>query len=232
MHTPSGLMSSSSAQLRRLGELGSTGRLELPEKRPTFLKRQFLFSSIISSTIMALTSKPSTAQPLPSNPYPAENSSHTAYERCLKLERCSDRHTPVEESIMEDMPPIVAARVLGHGLLLAPNDVGHNALVQDILACAHEQRMLAALAHLYVHGLIRACTSSPYALRPPLLTCSDVHSLQSQGPYTFCHLSISFGDSCTRSRSSTRIIIQQCREPARAGARNPLILHFGYLILL
>ena len=115
---------------------------------------------------MALTSKPSTGQPLPSNPYPAENSSHTAYERCLKLERCSDRHTPVEESIMEDMPPIVAARVLGHGLLLAPNDAGHNALVQDILACAQEQRMLAALAHLYVHGLIRACTSSPYASSP------------------------------------------------------------------
>ncbi|KAI0712657.1 hypothetical protein C8Q76DRAFT_797492 [Earliella scabrosa] len=55
---------------------------------------------------------------------------------------------------MDDMPPIVAARVLGHGLLLAPNDVGHNALVQDILACAHEQRVLVALAHLYVHGLI------------------------------------------------------------------------------
>ena len=59
---------------------------------------------------------------------------------------------------MQGIAPRVAARVLGHGIILAPNDVGRDALVRDILACEEDFKLLAGLAHLYVYGLIRMCT--------------------------------------------------------------------------
>ena len=115
---------------------------------------------------MSLASKLSDVQPLPPNPYEQGSDNHEAYERCLQLERrpawnavLDDLpHNHPYEDILRDMTSIVTARVLGHGLHLAPNDSGRNALVRDILACS--QLELALLAYLYVFGLIRVCTSA------------------------------------------------------------------------
>lgn len=91
---------------------------------------------------------------LPENTYPQGSSSHQAYQRCLQLEY--DQPGPFE-GVPESMPPLIAARVLGYGLLYAPNDTGRAALVRDILTC-QDQSELDVLAYLYVFGLIRVCT--------------------------------------------------------------------------
>ncbi|KAI0712653.1 hypothetical protein C8Q76DRAFT_491403 [Earliella scabrosa] len=138
----------------------------------------------------------SQGQPLPSNPYSTPGDSCTAYEHCLQLERCAgwDSFQVVEdpfEEIMADMPPVVAARVLGHGLHFAPNGDGRNALVRDILACEQKQPWLATLAHLYVYGLIRVFYN-PKGPTPAVT------------PHI--HASIVLGDRCT-NRASSRIIV-------------------------
>jgi len=56
---------------------------------------------------------------------------------------------------MTDLSPRVAARVLGHGLILAPSEEGRSALTRDINECDSDPELLAGLAHLYVYGLIR-----------------------------------------------------------------------------
>ena len=42
---------------------------------------------------------------------------------------------PLFEDVQESIPPVVAARVLGHGLRYAPNGIGCDALVRYILVC-------------------------------------------------------------------------------------------------
>ena len=103
-------------------------------------------------------------QALVLNPYPIGDI-HTAYEHCRRLECLAywdtfsdDLRDSLSMDVMQGMAPRVAARVLGHGLLLAPSDAGRNALVRDILACDEDLELLAGLAHLYVYGLIRVCT--------------------------------------------------------------------------
>lgn len=103
-------------------------------------------------------------QALVPNPYPIGDI-HTAYEHCRRLECLEywntfsdDLRNSLSMDVTQRMAPRVAARVLGHGLRFAPNDVGREALVRDILACDEDLELLAGLAHLYVYGLIRVCT--------------------------------------------------------------------------
>ena len=130
---------------------------------------------------MPLASSKPFPQALLPNPYPVGDT-HTAYEHCRRLE-CreywntfsDDLRNSLSADIMQGMTPAVAARVLGHGLLLAPNDAGRNALVRDILACDEDLELLAGLAHLYVYGLIRVCT---WRHTCPLLLFSLIHEFQ------------------------------------------------------
>ncbi|RPD53564.1 hypothetical protein L226DRAFT_613841 [Lentinus tigrinus ALCF2SS1-7] len=100
------------------------------------------------------------AQSLPENPYLAQDEIHTAYAHCLGLESLpgwnfSGGLQDASFNVLQDMAPTVSARVLGHGLRLAPDDAARNVLARDILACQEDQELLAGLAHLYVFGLIR-----------------------------------------------------------------------------
>ncbi len=114
------------------------------------------------SVSKALATKLHHGQCLPANLYPQGSDYHRAYERCLQLERGEGWNNfaadlpPDHPFVLESMSPIVAARVLGYGLLYAPNDTGRDALARDILACQNPE--LAVLAYLYVFGLIRVCT--------------------------------------------------------------------------
>ena len=67
---------------------------------------------------------------------------------------------------MTDWSPRVAARVLGHGLILAPSEEGRSALTRDINECDSDPELLAGLAHLYVYGLIRVCVLVGYIIYP------------------------------------------------------------------
>ncbi|KAI0086880.1 hypothetical protein BDY19DRAFT_957076 [Irpex rosettiformis] len=95
---------------------------------------------------------------LPPNDYD-DNETHTAYDHCLWLEKFDSWNTFVDETVSEevrmDMPPAIAARVLGYAIRVAPNDSGRNALVSDILACGKSPELLAGVAHFYVYGLCR-----------------------------------------------------------------------------
>lgn len=115
---------------------------------------------------MSLATKPKHGKRLPENMYPQGSDNHQAYQRCLQLEYdqiyvnlAADLQPSPLEGVLEteSMPPLIAARVLGYGLLYAPNDTGRAALVRDILAC-QGQAELDVLAYLYVFGLIRVCT--------------------------------------------------------------------------
>ncbi|KAI0372384.1 hypothetical protein BV20DRAFT_68585 [Pilatotrama ljubarskyi] len=74
-------------------------------------------------------------------------------------------------TVLANIVPIVAARVLGHALIDAPNDTGRDALVCDITAC-NEDFELGGPAHLYVFGLIRVFYNSkgPTPAVTPALT--------------------------------------------------------------
>jgi hypothetical protein len=143
---------------------------------------------------MTLAGKPN-PQPLPANKYPDGTETGTAYDTCRWLEQSQgwnmftqDLTKSYSETIMKDMMPCVAGRILGYSLLFAPNEDGRAALVQDINACEHDPELLGGLAHLYVFGLMRVCTFS----RILYLVCgfSDLPSLQPQGSFA-CHFSIS-----------------------------------------
>lgn len=52
-----------------------------------------------------------------------------------------------------------ASRVLGFALLYSSSVGGSEALAAEILGCNGDHDLLAGLAHIYVHGLIRVCES-------------------------------------------------------------------------
>ncbi|KAI0749190.1 hypothetical protein C8Q80DRAFT_1119548 [Daedaleopsis nitida] len=116
-----------------------------------------------------LEAKLSEGKPLPVNPYQQGGDNHRAYNLCLQLELVGTAwpgifvadlgSTPPFEDVLKSMSPIVAARVLGHGLRYAPNDAGHDALVRDILSCNGNQPWMAVLAYLYVYDLIRVSST-------------------------------------------------------------------------
>ena len=84
-----------------------------------------------------------------------DDNTRVAYDHCLWLEQFDSWNTfadelqnTVSEDILADMPPIVAARVLGYAMRYTPNDCGRDALVHDILACEKNPELLGGLAHL------------------------------------------------------------------------------------
>jgi len=67
------------------------------------------------------------------------------------------------KSIPLDLTPTCAARVLGFALLYSPSGHGRDTLAAEILGCGdseNDHELLSELAHWYVYGLIRLCTSS------------------------------------------------------------------------
>ena len=143
---------------------------------------------------MPLTNKKNST-PLPPCPehFPEESDLRRAFEVCKSLELEerwilpeSDLAHTRSESILLDLTPTCAARVLGFALLYSPSDNGRDTLAAEILECndsENDHELLSGLAHLYVYGLIRVCMSSiiSYILSVVLLTFS---SLQSKGRHT------------------------------------------------
>ncbi|KAI0797151.1 hypothetical protein C8Q75DRAFT_862859 [Abortiporus biennis] len=116
---------------------------------------------------------PDAPVPLPANPftnnveYADEALRETicnAYDLCLALETHVIWSFGVEvdpnvenrptEKILQKLSPIIAARVLGHALRLAPTATSRAHLANEIKDCNGNDRLLAGLAHLYVFGLI------------------------------------------------------------------------------
>ncbi|KAJ7196767.1 hypothetical protein GGX14DRAFT_375800 [Mycena pura] len=54
-------------------------------------------------------------------------------------------------------PPEVAGRTLGYALIFAPSDAGRDCVAREVNACNGDIERLAALAHLYIFGLVRVC---------------------------------------------------------------------------
>ncbi|RPD82135.1 hypothetical protein L226DRAFT_607311 [Lentinus tigrinus ALCF2SS1-7] len=79
-------------------------------------------------------------------------------------------------------PTAITARVLGHSLLLAPNDSGRDALVRDILACHEDPELLAGLAYLYIFGFILYNPKGPTPAVTPALTPQQSLEVAAQEP--------------------------------------------------
>ena len=104
--------------------------------------------------------------PLPNNPYNplTQPDWHGAFVSCKRLEAASawatclpDLEKADPEAIMLNTSPVVAGRTLGYALILAPDDVGRDCVAREIRACNNDLEILAGLAHLYIHSLIRIC---------------------------------------------------------------------------
>ena len=52
-----------------------------------------------------------------------------------KTSKSEGRSSSLFEDVVQGITPAIAGRVLGHELILAPNDAGRDALACDILAC-------------------------------------------------------------------------------------------------
>ena len=112
-------------------------------------------------------------EPLPDSLFSAGTSIYTAFEVCKALEKKDQwlifdvelgHSRPAD--ILQELAPVVTGRVLGYGLLYPASDVGRDFLTADIIACQDKDEDLAALAHLYIYALLRACASSA-AFCPP-----------------------------------------------------------------
>ena len=122
-------------------------------------------------TKMSLTNKNGPG-PLPLRPenFPERSDLRRAFQVCKTLESEerwvlpeSDLAHTRSEGIPLDLTPTCAARVLGFALLYPPSDHGRDRLAAEILECSdskNDHELLSELAHLYVYGLIRLCTSS------------------------------------------------------------------------
>jgi len=62
---------------------------------------------------------------------------------------------PSLEAFMFKHPPEVAGRTLGYALVFAPSDAGRDCVAREVNACNGDIERLAALAHLYIFGLVR-----------------------------------------------------------------------------
>jgi hypothetical protein len=110
-----------------------------------------------------------TPTPLPPCPasFPAGSNLQRAFQVCKSLELKEQwllfqdnlAHSR-SESILLDLSPTCAGRVLGSALLYSPSVGGQDNLAAEILGCNDDHERLAGLAHLYVYGLIRVCMSS------------------------------------------------------------------------
>ena len=104
--------------------------------------------------------------PLPNNPYDLANQQdwYRAFDACKWLEAADnwgkflpDLAKTHSEVIMLQTNPQVAGRTLGYALILAPSDVGRDAVARAVNDCNGNAEILAGLAHLYIYGLIRIC---------------------------------------------------------------------------
>ena len=104
--------------------------------------------------------------PLPDNPYDLANQQdwYRAFDTCKWLEAADNWGTLLpdlvkthSEVIMLQTNPQVAGRTLGYALILAPSDVGRDAIARAVNDCNRNAEILAGLAHLYIYGLIRIC---------------------------------------------------------------------------
>ena len=129
--------------------------------------------------------KPTPLPPCPEN-FPEESDLRRAFEVCKALESENRWVSPESnlaharsEDILLCLTPTCAARVLGFALLHSPSDNGRDNLAAEILKCnesENDNELLGGLAHLYVYGLIRVCTSSIISCILPvvLLTFSSL----------------------------------------------------------
>src|SRR5258706_5099890 len=95
------------------------------------------------------------ATPLPrkdSSPNPPDLES-LAYQKCLDLESLALADSSLQ---MESPPGLVAARLLGHLLLLVPNATGRAKLVEEICSTSHHTGLID-LAQFYINTLIKPC---------------------------------------------------------------------------
>jgi len=129
--------------------------------------------------------KPTPLPPCPEN-FPEESNLRRAFQVCKTLESEERWVSPESglahtrsEGILLGLTPACAARVLGFALLHSPSDNGRDNLAAEILKCnesENDNELLGGLAHLYVYGLIRVCTSSIISCILPvvLLTFSSL----------------------------------------------------------
>ncbi|KXN89744.1 hypothetical protein AN958_05284 [Leucoagaricus sp. SymC.cos] len=143
----------------------------------------------------------STQYPIPLtsiNPFSSGQDTWRAYDVCLALQSLqewkifkSDLEKPISKPILLDMNPPLVARVLGHALVLAPNENGRDALTREILGCNGDHELLAGLAHLYVKGLIRVF-KNPKGPTPAISVdqsprLSFTQAVQEQDPHILRH---------------------------------------------
>ena len=110
------------------------------------------------------------ATALPPNPYsPLTHPSwHAAYAYCIPLEQTgtlSDTMFPLVPPVSPQVDMLqtsgqVAGRTLGYALIHAPNDAARDCVAREINGCEDNAELLAGLAHVYIFGFIRICTST------------------------------------------------------------------------
>lgn len=108
--------------------------------------------------------------PLPDNPFDpyTQKDCRQAFDSCKRLEQSNSwgflkdlSPQPNERGlVMLATSPTVAARTLGYALIYAPSVKGRDELATEVISCQDNQEWLAGLAHLYIFGLLRICTST------------------------------------------------------------------------
>lgn len=92
------------------------------------------------------------ATPLPKKDSPPGLES-LAYQKCLDLESLA----LADSSLQREFPPgVVAARLLGHLLLLVPNATGRAKLAEEICSTSHHTGLIS-IAQFYINTFINAC---------------------------------------------------------------------------
>lgn len=93
---------------------------------------------------------------LPPNPYYTTTQFvfHQAYKRCLSLEVCHNRVLQYG-----DMKVLVCVQFLGHMILEAPEDEGHEHFVSEVKQCLDDKE-LQGLAEVYMNHLLCICKSN------------------------------------------------------------------------
>ena len=110
------------------------------------------------------------ATALPPNPYsPLTHPNwHAAYACCVPLEQARILADTMfllvpaapPQADMVQTSGQVAGRTLGYALIHAPNEVARDCVAREINGCEDDEELLAGLAHVFIFGFIRICTST------------------------------------------------------------------------
>lgn len=108
---------------------------------------------------------PVVVTPLPDNTYDpvTRKEWHEAFDSCKRLETAhswglfADQEQLFTEDLMFQTSCIVAARTLGYALVYSLSDQGRDIVAHEVNSCNNDPEMLAALAHVFIFGLIRVC---------------------------------------------------------------------------